>query len=313
MLFQKKIVIAGGTGFIGQYLEDKFRREGYEVLIISRNANHISWNNNHALKDTLENAEVLINLAGKSVDCRYTKKNKAIILSSRIDTTRKLQDIAEQCAKPPALWINASTATIYRHSEDKVMTEENGEIGTGFSVEIAKAWEAAFFEKNLRTTRKIALRIAITLGKNGGVMRPYINLVKFGLGGQQGNGKQMFSWIHLEDLYRIIRFIMIEKDLVGVFNAAAPKPIQNKVFMKTMRKYLNSRIYFSIPNILLKIGAIFIRTETELVLKSRWVVSEKLEKSGFKFLYPVLDDALNEILSTSQNPDLLKHKAPYAK
>lgn len=297
MLFQKKVVIAGGTGFIGRYLQDKFIKEGYDVLIISRNPIHISWEDVAGIKAALENAEVLINLAGKSVDCRYTEKNKTLILSSRVDTTRKLQMLAEQCEIPPELWINASTATIYRHSEDKAMDEETGEIGKGFSVEIAKAWEAAFFEKVLPDTRKVALRIAITLGKNGGVMTPYINLVKFGLGGPQGSGKQMFSWIHIEDLYRIIRYVMSEKDMEGVYNTSSPEPVTNKVFMQTLRKKLKPVIHLPSPSTLLKIGAFFINTETELVLKSRWVIPGKLQSNGFKFRYPDLDDALKNILS----------------
>lgn len=292
----KKVVIAGGTGFIGQYLLERFHREGFDVLIISRSADHISWTDDRGLKDALENADLLINLAGKSVDCRYTKRNKALILSSRMETTRKLQTIAEQCEHPPKLWINASTATIYRHSEDKAMDEESGEMGTGFSVNIAKAWEGAFFEKPLSNTRKVALRIAITLGKNGGVMKPYLNLVRFGLGGQQGNGKQMFSWIHVEDLYRIIRFVMAEKDMEGVYNASAPDPVTNEFFMEALRRRLKPIIYFPSPSVLLKIGAFLINTETELVLKSRWVVPGKLTKAGFQFKYPSLENALQDLI-----------------
>lgn len=297
MEFTKKVVIAGGTGFIGQYLQGRFRKERFEVLIISRSARHISWMDDEGIKTTLENADLLINLAGKSVDCRYTKKNKALILSSRVETTRKLQAILEECNHPPGLWINASTATIYRHSEDMAMDEDAGEIGSGFSVEIAKAWEAAFFERALAGTRKVALRMAITLGKNGGVMKPYLNLVKFGLGGRQGNGKQMFSWIHIEDLYRIIRFVMENKDTEGVYNAAASEPVTNDVFMQALRKKLKPAIYFPSPSILLKVGAFFINTETELVLKSRWVVPGKLTKEGFQFKYPFLEDALQDLIT----------------
>lgn len=297
MEVRKKVVIAGGTGFIGRYLQERFSREGYEVFIISRSGDHINWADERRLREALENAEVLINLAGKSVDCRYTKKNKKLILSSRVDTTEKLQSIAKKCENPPKLWINSSTATIYRHSEDKAMDEETGEIGTGFSVEIAKAWEAAFFEKPLAETRKVALRIAITLGKNGGVLKPYLNLVKFGLGGRQGNGRQMFSWIHVEDLYRIIRFVMTEKEMEGVYNASAPNPVTNELFMQALRKRLKPLIHFPSPKILLKLGAVFINTETELVLKSRWVVPYKLTKAGFKFQYPQLEDAFQNIIT----------------
>ncbi|MCW3073442.1 MAG: hypothetical protein JWP69_511 [Flaviaesturariibacter sp.] len=189
----KKIIIAGGTGFIGQYLRMQFKEQGFEVLIVSRDKGYINWEDDSALIETLEGAQVLINLAGKSVDCRYTKKNKELILSSRVDTTRRLQWAIEQCEHPPRLWVNSSTATIYRHAEDRPMDEETGEIGTGFSVEVAKAWEGAFFEMKSEQTRKIALRIAIVLGREGGALKPIVNLVRFGLGGQQGNGRQIFS------------------------------------------------------------------------------------------------------------------------
>lgn len=293
---RRKIVIAGGTGFIGKYLGEMFSKQGFEVLIISRDSNHINWNDDNKLLETLEGAEVLVNLAGKSVDCRYNEMNKSLILSSRVETTRKLQSVIEHCRTPPKLWINSSTATIYRHSEDKAMDENAGEIGSGFSVEVAKAWEKAFFEKPTENTRKIALRIAITIGKNGGVMKPYINLVKYGLGGCQGTGRQMFSWIHIEDLFRVIQFVMINKDMDGICNCAAPNPVTNKIFMKEMRNILTPLIYLPSPKLLLKAGAYFINTETELVLKSRWVIPKKLLDKGFVFKYPTLTDSLKNIL-----------------
>lgn len=183
-----RIVIAGGTGFIGRYLTQRFTEDGYEVLIISRGNSFINWNDEEKIRAALEGAAVLINLAGKSVDCRYTKKNKRIILESRVETTQKLQKILETCSAPPPLWINSATATIYRHAEDRPMDEATGETGYGFSVEVAKAWEAAFFERPLAYTRKVLLRIAIVLGREGGVMKPYTALTRFGLGGVQGNG-----------------------------------------------------------------------------------------------------------------------------
>jgi uncharacterized protein (TIGR01777 family) len=293
---KKKIVLAGGTGFIGEHLRKRFSEEDFDILIISRSEQHISWDKDEALIEAMENAEVLINLAGKSVDCRYNTRNRSLILNSRLATTRKLQSIIDKCKCPPKLWINSSTATIYRHSEDKPMDEETGDIGSGFSVEVAKAWEKAFFEKTTNGTRKVALRIAITLGKNGGVIKPFTNLVKYGLGGRQGNGKQMVSWIHIDDLYRIIRFVMINKDLKGVYNCAAPNPVSNKTFMKEMRKVLKPLIHFPSPKFLLKAGAYFINTETELILKSRWVVPKKLLEEEFAFRYATLDKALKDIL-----------------
>lgn len=293
---KKKIVIAGGTGFIGKYLHKRFAEDFYEVFIISRDQHHINWDNEVALLEALDGAESLINLSGKSVDCRYNEKNKAIILNSRISSTKKLQSLIDKCKHPPKLWINSSTATIYRHSEDRAMDEFSGEIGSGFSVEVAKAWEKAFFENTSASTRKVALRIAITLGKNGGVMKPYINLVKYGLGGYQGNGNQMFSWIHIEDLYGIIRFVIKSEELEGVYNASSSGPVTNKVFMRSLRSVLKPAIYFPSPEILLKIGAFFINTETELVLKSRWVVPQRLEQKGFQFQYKTIQEAITDII-----------------
>lgn len=194
--YRNKIVLAGGTGFIGKYFTEKFKAMGYEVVIISRNSAHIQWDNKNEIENALNGAEMVINLAGKSVNCRYNEKNKDEILRSRTITTKILGDAILKCENPPQIWINSSTATIYRHALDRPMTEEKGDIGSGFSVDVATAWEKAFFDFNLPQTRQIALRMAIVLGAGGGVMRPFLNLVRFGLGGKQGDGKQMFSWIH---------------------------------------------------------------------------------------------------------------------
>ena len=291
-----KIIIAGGTGFIGKYLEKRFTESGDHVSIISRKNPHLNWENETNLIEALNGADLLINLAGKSVDCRYNEKNKRLIMSSRVNTTRHLQTAIDHCGNPPKLWINASTATIYRHAEDRPMDEENGEIGTGFSVGIAKAWEGAFFEKQDDSTRKIALRIAITLGKNGGVMKPYENMVKYGLGGRQGNGNQMFSWIHIEDLFHIIQFALEHKEMSGIYNASAPNPLRNVMLMKALRNFLKPPFYFSSPAWLLKAGAFFINTETELILKSRWVIPKKISELGFQFEYPTIEKALKDIM-----------------
>jgi len=293
---EKKIVIAGGTGFIGRYLSKRFTEQGYRVLIISRDSRHVDWANAPAMIQALEQADALINLAGKSVDCRYTEKNKSLIMRSRVDTTRMLQRFIDQCECPPALWINSSTATIYRHAEDRAMDEGSGEMGSGFSVEVARAWEQAFFEKPCAATRKVALRIAITLGKSGGVMVPYTNLVKYGLGGRQGNGKQMFSWIHIEDLFGIIQFLLSDRNAEGIFNAASPYPVTNKVFMQTLRDVLKPFICLPSPKFLLKAGAYIIHTETELILKSRWVIPSRLTAGGFVFRYPKLEEAVRNLL-----------------
>lgn len=298
---KKKIVIAGGTGFIGQYLEEKFMDLGYKVKIISRQPQHISWTNQAGIIDALDQSEMIINLAGKSVNCRYTDRNKKEILQSRSETTKILGIAILACKNPPPLWINSSTATIYRHAEDFPMTEARGEIGSGFSVDVAKEWEQSLFDFKLPQTRQVALRMAIVLGEEGGVMHPYINLVRYGLGGVQGSGKQMFSWIHIEDLYQIILFLQDNKDLSGVFNCSAPQPITNRVFMETLRNIMKRKFGLHSPKWMLEMGAVFMRTETELILKSRWVIPERLKKEGFRFTFDSIEKALQQIMENQSS------------
>ena len=292
-----KIILAGGTGFVGQYLAKQFANAGYEIIIISRQKGHVNWQDTKAVIDAIDGSEMLINLAGRSVDCRYNEKNKKEILESRTETTRMLGEAVLQCNHPPELWINSSTATIYREAYDHYMTEASGEIGTGFSVDVAKSWEKTFFDFKLPNTRQAALRISIVLGKDGGVMIPFKNLTRFGMGGSQGSGKQMFSWIHIADLFNIISFIQSNKNLSGAFNCTSPHAVTNAVLMKTFRQIMHMPIGLSIPKFLLEIGAVMIRTETELLLKSRWVFPEKLLNAGYVFEYPEIDKALNDMLT----------------
>lgn len=294
----RKVVLAGGTGFIGQYVEKRLEALGIEVKIISRQSPHIAWDDHQAIVQALDGAEMVINLAGKSVNCRYNEQNKREIMNSRIETTQILGNAILACEHPPALWINSSTATIYRHAEDRPMTETKGEIGSGFSVDVAKAWEDAFFSFSLAHTRQAALRIAIVLGPGGGVMTPFKNLVRFGLGGHQGSGKQMFSWIHVEDLFQIILFIQEWESLEGVFNCTSPNPVTNRELMATMRKVMHRKGGLPASTWMLNLGARVIRTEPELVLKSRWVIPNRLIKEGFMFKYGRLEQALQHILHT---------------
>ncbi len=292
----KKIVLAGGTGFVGKYLAHQFAQMNYDVLVISRQMNHVSWNDPVQLLAAIDGAAMMINLAGKSVDCRYTEKNKKEIFDSRINTTKILGEIVLQCKQPPPLWINSSTATIYRHAEDRPMTETGGEIGSGFSVHVATNWEKTFFDFHLKNTRQVALRMAIVLGNDGGVTHPLKNLVRFGLGGKQGSGRQMFSWIHIEDLFNIILFLQKHTELAGVINTSAPNPVTNAELMKLFRKYVGINFGLATPKWLLEIGAILIKTETELILKSRWVLPERLLQAGYLFQFPELDGACKAII-----------------
>ncbi|GAB6926124.1 TIGR01777 family oxidoreductase [Paenibacillus sp. JCM 10914] len=294
----KKLVLAGGTGFVGTYFEKKFTNDDIQVKMISRQPGHIAWEDEAGMIEALEGADLLINLAGKSVNCRYHDRNKEQILSSRVETTNILGKAVLACEQPPLTWMNSSTATIYRHAEDRPMTEEQGEIGAGFSVHVAEEWERTFFALQLPRTRQIALRIAIVLGPDGGVMTPYLNLVQYGLGGVQGPGTQRFSWIHIEDLYRIVQFLQEHPELDGVLNCSSPNPVTNRDLMEQLRKALNRKWGLPAPKWLLELGAVMIRTETELVLKSRWVIPDRLQRAGFMFRYDTLDKALEQIVKT---------------
>ncbi len=310
-----RVVIGGSTGFMGRYLIPRLRSEGREVVTISRSGADIRWGDQTAIDQAVDGASLVIGLAGKSVNCRYTPENRAEIFRSRLDTTSSLSSAIEKASAPPALWVNSSTATIYRHAEDRPMTESAGELGSGFSVEVAKAWEKALFAADLPGTRRIALRSAIVLG-HGGVLGPIRNLARLGLGGAQYDGRwpvsrarraagtahfpgarrgrQRFSWVHIEDVARIIDFLEDTPTLEGAVNAAAPHPVDNVEFMATVRRVLGVRIGVPTSRWMLELGAVGIRTETELVLKSRWVLPEKLTTAGFEFRYPTLEDAVRE-------------------
>jgi len=310
-----RVVLGGSTGFMGRYLLPRLRAAGREVVTVSRSRADIAWDDQAAIDRAVDGASLVIGLAGKSVNCRYTPENRAEIFRSRLETTSALSRAIAKAENPPALWVNSSTATIYRHAEDRPMTESTGEIGTGFSVEVAKAWERALFADELPATRRVALRSAIVLG-HGGVLGPLENLARLGLGGAQHDGRwpvsrarreagtghfpgarrgrQRFSWVHVEDVARIVDFLEEHPELDGPVNAASPNPVDNAAFMATVREVLGARIGPPMPRWMLELGAIGIRTETELVLKSRWVLPEKLAAAGFEFRYPTLEPAIRE-------------------
>ena len=316
-----RVVIGGSTGFMGRFLLPRFRAEGREVVTISRSGADIRWGDQVEIDRAVDGAALVIGLAGKSVNCRYTPENRAEIFRSRLDTTASLSTAIRRASAPPALWVNSSTATIYRHAEDRPMTESTGEIGTGFSVEVAKAWEKALFADELPSTRRVALRSTIVLG-HGGVLGPVEKLARFGLGGSQYDGRwpvsaarraagtghlpgarrgrQRFSWVHIEDVARIIEFLEQTPSLDGPVNAASPHPVDNAEFMATVRRVLGVRVGVPMPRWMLELGAIGMRTETELILKSRWVLPEKLAAAGFEFRYPTLEDAIRESFDRSQ-------------
>lgn len=306
---KKKIVLAGGSGFMGQVLAQHFQIQGYQVIVLSRKPAADNEYGTSELWDSktlagwkrqLEGADVLINLAGRSVDCRYNEQNKAEIINSRVDSTRVLGEAIHACQQPPKLWIQASSATIYRHAEDRQMDEETGELGEGFSVDVCRQWEATFHAAYTPKTRKVLLRTALVLGRSGGVLPKLLMLARLGLGGQQGNGKQMVSWIHESDVCRAMDWFISHPELSDTFNLSAPEPMHNREVMRLLRAETDTSFGLPSPKPILELGAIFLQTETELVLKSRWVIPKRLHESGFEFSFPILSAALRELLSENQ-------------
>lgn len=296
-----KIIIAGGTGFLGENLEKYFTEQGNQVYILTRKPqrkNGIYWDAKTLgeWKNSLEKADVLINLTGKSVDCRYHEKNKQEIYSSRIISTKILQEAVNQCSEKPKIWLNASSATIYVHSEQHLNTEENGIIGDDFSMNICKSWEREFFAVKNEGMKKIALRTSIVLGNNGGAFPKLKMVTKLFLGGKQGRGNQMVSWIHIDDFCKAVDWIIQHENMSGAINITAPAPLSNDNMMKKLRKELKIPFGLNAPVWQLEIASLLLKTETELLLKSRNVYPERLIKGGFQFSFPDFDEAILNLL-----------------
>ena len=294
----RKIVIAGGTGFIGSYLVERFRTYGFHVEIISRSGNGVNWNEKELLS-VLEGAEVVLNLAGKNVNCRLSPINKEAIINSRVDSTILIGNAIEQCQQPPLLWINASGAGIYDSAGKYPATEIKYARSNSFLAEVVDVWEGTFFKYKLPATRQVALRTSVVLGTNGGALEPLARLSKWFLGGTQGSGKQMMSWIHIEDYFRILLFLMEKASLKGVVNCSSPKPVSNKLFMYTLRRKLKRSFGLPAPAFAIKIVAGIIGVDPGLILDSSHVKPEKLLSEGYQFVYPTLDLALTDLLRST--------------
>lgn len=312
------VVVAGASGFMGRYLVDRWRAEGREVRTIGRGDADARWGDTDTIRRVLDGSSLLVNLAGKSVNCRYGPEHRAEIVRSRVETTRELGEAVATAENPPRVWINSSTATIYRHAEDHPQTESAGELGTGFSVSVARAWEEAFFAAETPATRRTAIRTAIVLG-DGSALVPLLRLARFGLGGPQWDtpwfstrarreagtqhefrahwGRQMFSWIHLADVDGAIRQIEADETLAGVVNLSAPNSVNGVELMRTIRHAIGMPFGLPAPRPVLEVGAWLIHTETELLLKSRWVLPERLLDTGYAFTYPELGAAVAEVVA----------------
>ncbi|HEX4772840.1 MAG TPA: TIGR01777 family oxidoreductase [Bryobacteraceae bacterium] len=298
-----RIVIPGGTGQLGLILARHFHEQGHSVTVIGRHPKSAEWptlqwtgHEPGPWAKSIDGADVVINLAGRSVDCRYSTTHRREILNSRTISTGVVGQAIAASARPPRLWLNASTATIYRHSFDKPI-DEQGEIGGGepdvprewgFSAEVAVAWENAFFAAATSATRRVAMRTAIVMSPDdGGAFDKLLRLVRFGLGGPVASGKQYVSWIHEADFIRAVEFLIDKDDFEGPVNICSPCPIWNQRFMRCLRQaWCTTYIGMPIPAWVLSIGAFLLRTESELVLKSRYVIPARLLNAGFDFHFP---------------------------
>jgi uncharacterized protein (TIGR01777 family) len=314
-----KIVIPGGSGQLGEVLARAFHASDHEVVVLSRSPRSAPWRTVEWDGQTLGNwadefeaADAIINLAGQSVNCRYTAENRRLITESRLKSTRVVGDAIAQAWTPPRVWLQASTATIYAHRYDAPNDEATGIIGGSepnvpdtwrFSIDVATSWERALKDSPTPNTRKVAMRTAIVMHPgNGSPFDILQSLVRFGLGGQAGDGRQWMSWIHEVDFVRAVLWLIEHDDLQGPVNLAAPNPLPNADFMAGLREAWGHPSGVPASEWMLGLGAFLLRSETELILKSRRVIPTKLLKSGFTFRFPWWPEAARELCHHSRPP-----------
>jgi NAD dependent epimerase/dehydratase family enzyme len=322
---ERRAVLAGASGFLGRRLVEELTADGYRVAQVGRTGPDARWGESERLAALVDGADLLINLAGRSVGCRYTDTHRDEIYRSRIDTTTELHRAVAGAADPPAVWLNASTGTIYRYALDRPQTESDGELGSGFSVDVARDWEQAFFADDLPGTRRVALRIAIVLG-DGPALQMLSRAARLGAGGPQYDGwwfphrryrgigrtptepattghrshaEQRFSWIHLDDLVEAVRFVVARPELEGPVNLAAPGTSTNRRLMAELRRATHRPFGLPAHRWMLELGLAVLRQESELLLKSRWVAPQKLTDAGFTFAWPELGPAIDDLTARS--------------
>lgn len=300
-----KIIVAGGSGALGSLLVDAWKNHDVEIVVLTRKkvlaqegrVRYITWDA-HSLgpwQQALEGSDVVINLVGKSVNCRYMEANKWEIVRSRVDATHVLGAAIGQATVPPSLWINAGSVAIFGDAGTSVKTEASMDFGEGFPPNVCKQWESVFKEAPTPFTRKVVLRIGMVLQRDGGVLKPFVRLARVGLGGPIGSGAQYVSWLHEADFVRVVEWVIENSAVQGVLHACSPFPVSNDVFMRTIRQEL--RMPFGLPNPAwsTKIGAWLIGTESELVLSGRRVVSHLLENEQFEFKFPEIVTAFRNL------------------
>lgn len=313
-----KIVIPGGSGQLGTVLARAFQGDGHDVVVLSRNPVAVPWRVvrwDAAKLDTwdaeLDGADVVINLAGRSVNCRYNKSNRWLIKESRIASTRAVGQAIAMAKAPPPVWLQASTATIYAHRYDAPNDEATGVLGgqeSGvpdtwrFSIDVARSWERALKKAEVPGTRKVAIRSAVTMSPDrGGIFDTLLGLVRCGLGGRAGDGRQYVSWVHEDDFVRAVYWLIERDGIHGPVNIAAPNPLPNDAFMRGLREAWGTRFGLPASRWMLEIGAFAMRTETELILKSRRVVPGILAREGFQFRFPDWPEAAEDLCCRWRN------------
>jgi len=309
-----KIVIPGGTGQVGTVLARALHAGGHDVLVLSRTPQPAPWRVMFWNGETpdgwaaeIDGADGVINLAGRSVNCRYTKANRESILKSRVNSTRVIGEVIARAAHPPRVWLQASTATIYAHRYDAPNDEFTGILGGAepdapdtwrFSIDVATAWERALNETITPGTRKVLMRSAMTMSPDpGGIFDTLLRLVRFGLGGKAGDGLQYVSWIHYEDFIRAVLWLIDHDDIAGPVNVASSNPLPYAEFMRLLRSAWGIPIGLPATNWMIEIGTRLMGTESELVLKSRRVIPARLQRAGFQFLHPHWAEAARDLCS----------------
>lgn len=300
-----KIILAGGSGFLGRTLAAWFRERGHNPVVISRSS-PVSWDGQTLgpWASELDGADAVINLAGRSVNCRYTAEHRREMIESRVLSTRVLGDAIRACKTPPRVWLNSSTATIYRHTLGAAH-DESGEVAAtpeakdAFSIDVARAWEEEFAKAVTPATRKVVLRTAMVFGPEpGGVFQVLRRLTRVCLGGAMAGGDQFVSWIHAGDFCRAIDWLIAQPESAGIYNVCAPVPVTNHAMMAAFRHTYGRCIGLPASRWMMEVGAFLLRTETELVIKSRRVIPARLLREGFVFRHPTLESALHDLLGT---------------
>lgn len=303
---RRKIVLAGGTGFLGQSLARHLQKQEHEVVILTRSAasdhaglRYVHWDGRTLgpWLEEIEGADAVVNFTGKSVNCIYTLANKQEIISSRLDSVRVIDEALAAVNKPPTVVVQAGSLAIFGNTTE--LRDEQGEHGSGFSVRVCQLWEQEFFRREIEGVRKVMLRIGFALGPDGGALEPLVKLARRGLGGTIGSGKQMISWLHLDDLNAMFDYVLNHEHAAGIYNATGQQAVSNREFMQTLRHVLNKGWSPDTPSLFVRIGAYLImRADPELALSGRNCVPKRFMDEGFQFQYRNLEQALRQILNT---------------